>query len=246
MPVVVKRRHKVGADDVESWRHTVEVNLIGLYLVTRAFLPHIVADGGGKIINIGSGMGHAPVPGNSSYAVAKAGAWMFTQVLAREVWEQGRGGQRGRPRAGGHAADGAGRMRVGGPPPFDPSERVKAPAEVAELVLWLATRPAGGPTAQSFSLAPPTAVAGTARCGAGTCGLTQGLKTFLREQYDAHGTRIRVTSGERGRPKDRSVGQLSGERKTPPGQRRPTPDASTETTPKACDTSSCSCGTSVS
>jgi 3-oxoacyl-[acyl-carrier protein] reductase len=44
-------------------------------------------------------------------------------------------------------------MRVGGPPPFAESERVKPPEEVAELALWLATRPPGGPTAQSFSLA---------------------------------------------------------------------------------------------
>ena len=92
------------------------------------------------------------MPGNSSYAVAKAGVWMFTQVLAREVWEQGVEVNEIVP---GPVATRLteGRMRVGGPPPFDPSERVKAPAEVAELVLWLATRPAGGPTAQSFSLA---------------------------------------------------------------------------------------------
>ena len=96
----------MGEDDVDRWRRTVEVNLIGLYLVTRAFLPHISADGGGKIINIGSGMGHAPVPGNSSYAVAKAGVWMFTQVLAREVWEQDVEVNEGRARAGGHAPDG--------------------------------------------------------------------------------------------------------------------------------------------
>ncbi len=147
-----QEKSKVGADDADRWRHTVEVNLIGLYLVTRAFLPHIIADGGGKIINIGSGMGHAPVPGNSSYAVAKAGVWMFTQVLAREVWEQGVEVNEIVP---GPVATRltAGHMRVGGPPPFDPSERVKPPAEVADLALWLATRPPGGPTAQSFSLA---------------------------------------------------------------------------------------------
>ena len=154
-----QEKSKVGADDVDRWRHTVEVNLIGLYLVTRAFLPHIIADGGGKIINIGSGMGHAPVPGNSSYAVAKAGVWMFTQVLAREVWEQGVEVNEIVP---GPVATRltAGQMRVGGPPPFDPSERVKPPAEVADLALWLATRPPGGPDRAIIQPRPPTAVAG--------------------------------------------------------------------------------------
>jgi 3-oxoacyl-[acyl-carrier protein] reductase len=44
-------------------------------------------------------------------------------------------------------------FRTDAPPPFAPSERVKPPEEVAELILWLATRPPGGPTGQSFSLA---------------------------------------------------------------------------------------------
>ena len=32
-------------------------------------------------------------------------------------------------------------------------ERVKGPEEPAELILWLAQQPRGGPTGQSFSLA---------------------------------------------------------------------------------------------
>ena len=142
----------VAEADPALWRRAVEVNLMGTYLVTRAFLPHLVAAGGGKIINIGSGMGHSPRPGNSSYAVAKAGVWMLTQVLAQEVWQQGIEVNEIVP---GPVATRltAGRMEVGGPPPFAESERVKPPEEVAELALWLATRPRGGPTSQSFSLA---------------------------------------------------------------------------------------------
>jgi 3-oxoacyl-[acyl-carrier protein] reductase len=37
--------------------------------------------------------------------------------------------------------------------PFAASERLKHPDRVAELVLWLATRGADGPTGQTFSLA---------------------------------------------------------------------------------------------
>jgi 3-oxoacyl-[acyl-carrier protein] reductase len=42
---------------------------------------------------------------------------------------------------------------IGAPPPFAPSERVKVPEEVADLILWLACQRTGGPTGQSFSLA---------------------------------------------------------------------------------------------
>ena len=45
---------------------------------------------GGKIVNIGSGMGHeAPRGGNSSYNVAKAGVQMLTRCLSVELWPQG-------------------------------------------------------------------------------------------------------------------------------------------------------------
>lgn len=135
-----------------SWWPVVEVNLLGTYLVTRAFLPHLIASGGGKIINIGSGMGHEPRPGNISYSVAKAGVWMLTRALAQEVWEQGIDVNEIVPGpVATHLT--AGTMQLGGPPPFAPSERVKPPEDVAELALWLATRPPGGPTAQAFSLA---------------------------------------------------------------------------------------------
>ena len=145
-------RGPVLESDPALWRRTLEVNLAGVYLVTRAFLPHLMASGGGKIINIGSGVGHEARPGNSAYAVAKAGVWMLTRVLAQEVWQHGIEVNEIVPGPVATALT-AGSMRVGAPPPFAESERVKPPEEVAELALWLATRPRGGPTAQSFSLA---------------------------------------------------------------------------------------------
>src|SRR5262249_40896802 len=42
--------------------------------------------GAGKIITVGSGIGHRGVPGSSAYACAKAGLWMLTRVLAQELW----------------------------------------------------------------------------------------------------------------------------------------------------------------
>ncbi|MEE2752672.1 MAG: SDR family oxidoreductase [Candidatus Latescibacterota bacterium] len=145
----IEKEHVVDSDP-KLWIKDVNVNLISAYLVTQAILPHMM-EGGGKIINMGSGMGHSPGAGNSAYHVGKAGMWMLTRCLADEVWEKGITVNELIP--GPVATDlTAGRMAVGGPPPFAPSEYVKSPEDVIPLALWLATQPSHGPTAQSFSL----------------------------------------------------------------------------------------------
>ncbi|MFT5370286.1 MAG: 3-oxoacyl-[acyl-carrier protein] reductase [Candidatus Latescibacterota bacterium] len=137
--------------DPDLWIKDVTVNCTSAYLVTRALLPLMIESGGGKIINVGSGMGHRPGPNSSAYHVGKAGMWMFTQCLSEEVWEHGIDVNELIP--GPVATDLTdGRMKVGGPPPFAPSEHVKTPEDVTPLALYLATQPNGGPTGQSFSL----------------------------------------------------------------------------------------------
>ena len=49
--------------------------------------PYLKDRGGGKIITIGSGIGHNGRVSSSAYACAKAGAWILTRVLAQELWE---------------------------------------------------------------------------------------------------------------------------------------------------------------
>jgi 3-oxoacyl-[acyl-carrier protein] reductase len=145
-------RQTILTSDPERWAQTVAVNLTGVYYCCRAALPSMIEAGGGKIIVVGSGLGHAPTAGNSAYNAAKAGAWMLTRCLAEEVWQHGVEVNEVVP---GPVFSRLTRdvFRPGEPPPFAPSERVKEPEEVAELILWLAARPPGGPTAQSFSLA---------------------------------------------------------------------------------------------
>lgn len=137
---------------VDDWVTAVRLNIDGVYLVSRFFTPVMIESGGGKIINIGSGMGHRAGDSNSSYRVGKAGSWMLTQCMAEELWNHGIEVNELVP--GPVATDATkGIMKIGGPPPFAPSERVKSPDEVAPLALWLATQAPGGPTGQSFSLA---------------------------------------------------------------------------------------------
>jgi len=138
--------------DPGKWTDTIALNVLGVYYTTRAALPHLIRAGRGKIINVGSGMGHGVATGNAAYSAAKAAVWMVTQVLAQEVWPHGIDVNEVVP---GPVLTRLteGEFRTDAPPPFSPSERVKPPEEVAELILWLATRPPGGPTGQSFSLA---------------------------------------------------------------------------------------------
>ena len=145
-------RAPVVDSDPERWTATIVTNLAGVYYCTRAALPVMIGAGSGKIINIGSGMGHAVATGNSAYSASKAGAWMFTQVLAQEVWAHGIDVNEVVPGPV-FTKFTEDVFRPGEPPPYTPSERVKLPEEVAELILWLAVRPPGGPTGQSFSLA---------------------------------------------------------------------------------------------
>ena len=140
----------VADSDPDLWIKDIEANLFSAYLVTHAILPLMKATGG-KIINIGSGMGHSSGAGSSAYHVGKAGMWMLTRCLADEVWEDGITVNELIP--GPVATDlTTGRMEVGGPPPFAPSEYVKGPDDVTPLAMWLAAQPDHGPTAQTFSL----------------------------------------------------------------------------------------------
>ncbi|MCC6179467.1 MAG: SDR family oxidoreductase [Chloroflexi bacterium] len=136
----------------DRWANTINLNLLGVYYGCHAALPHLIAAGGGKIVNVGSGMGHSPSPGNLAYNSAKAGVWMFTRGLAQEVWQQGIDVNEvvPGPVLTRLTED---RFTTDAPPPFAPSERVKGPEEVAALILWVVQFPPGGPTGQSFSLA---------------------------------------------------------------------------------------------
>ena len=144
----------IAESDPAEWWRGVEVNLYGTYLVTRAFLERMRP--GGKIVNIGSGMGHeAPRGRNSSYNVAKSGVSMFTRALAVEVWERGIQVNEVLPGLVANGLDPEAKLAAarGEPPRFAASERLKHPDRVAELVLWLVTRGEDGPIGQSFSLA---------------------------------------------------------------------------------------------
>jgi 2-dehydro-3-deoxy-L-rhamnonate dehydrogenase (NAD+) len=67
------------------WRQVVEVNLIGPYLTCRAIVPHMIANGYGRIVNIASIAGKEGNPNASHYSASKAGLIGLTKSLAKEL-----------------------------------------------------------------------------------------------------------------------------------------------------------------
>jgi NAD(P)-dependent dehydrogenase (short-subunit alcohol dehydrogenase family) len=73
-----------GSLTLESWRHEVEGNLTGAYIVTEAVLSGMRKAGGGAIVNIGSVNGLAYF-GNPAYSAAKSALEGYTRSLAVEL-----------------------------------------------------------------------------------------------------------------------------------------------------------------
>ena len=74
---------------VEEWDRVIAVNLRGPYLCCRALLPHMKAQGYGKILNISSGTFFNGRPNITNYVASKGGVIGITRSLARETGEYG-------------------------------------------------------------------------------------------------------------------------------------------------------------
>jgi len=70
--------------DEDAWMKTIDVNLHGVFRVSRAVLPMMFGRQA-SIINTASRAGKVPPIFNGAYAVAKAGVIMLTKVMAREL-----------------------------------------------------------------------------------------------------------------------------------------------------------------
>ncbi|WP_204988038.1 SDR family NAD(P)-dependent oxidoreductase [Sporolactobacillus pectinivorans] len=140
-------RNLVEKSNPDGWFQTINVNLIGAYNCAHSVIPYMKQKGG-KIITIGSGLGHRGNQGGSAYACSKAGLWMLTRILAEELWQYKISVNELIPGPVTTSMDNNSKASV-----FDiESEWIKEPKDVIPLAIFLATQPEIGPTAQSFSL----------------------------------------------------------------------------------------------
>lgn len=96
--------HNVGADlseanlgrdktlldtDFDVWQRTLDVNLLGYVRTARAVLPHLLAQGGGAIVNTSSGGSLGTDPQHVAYNAAKAAVNQLTRHIANNWGGQG-------------------------------------------------------------------------------------------------------------------------------------------------------------
>lgn len=137
--------------NIDEWKRVIDVNLNGAFYTIKAAIPYLKRNGTGKIITIGSGMGHKGRADGSAYSCSKAGLWMLTRILAQELSEYKISvnelipGPVNTNMGNDSMKDKRSAFSING-------EWIKTPDDVTDLAVFLAGQPSIGPTAQSYSL----------------------------------------------------------------------------------------------
>lgn len=125
----------------DEWRNVLDANLTGLFLVSKAAIPHLRE--GGSIINIVSGVSIEGRAEWGAYSVSKFGVEGLNQILAAELEERG---------VRVNAVDPGGmrtNMRAAAYPDEDPMTRI-TPEENTAVFLYLASDESSGVTGERF------------------------------------------------------------------------------------------------
>jgi 3-oxoacyl-[acyl-carrier protein] reductase len=124
-----------------AWAHTLAVNLVGAANATFRAVPHLVAAGGGAVVNVSSRGAFRGEPDNPAYGASKAGLNAFAQSMALALAPQGISVTCVAPgfvqtEMAREVLDGPGGAAVRAQSPFG---RVASADEVAAAVRWLAS-----------------------------------------------------------------------------------------------------------
>jgi NAD(P)-dependent dehydrogenase (short-subunit alcohol dehydrogenase family) len=79
----------VNEADPDVWDQTLRVNLTGAMVAIQAAVPHMIARGGGSVINTASGAGLTGDLRNPAYGASKAALISLTRYVATEFGKQG-------------------------------------------------------------------------------------------------------------------------------------------------------------
>ena len=72
-----------------TWRHVLEVNLDGTFMLTRELLPQLRASPAGAIVNVASAAALIGTPGMAAYTASKGALVSLTRQLAIEYARDG-------------------------------------------------------------------------------------------------------------------------------------------------------------
>lgn len=74
---------------LDEWNTVLDTNLTSVFLMCRAFVPHMKGMGYGRVLNMSSIMSHISLPGRSAYSSSKAALLGLTRALALELAGEG-------------------------------------------------------------------------------------------------------------------------------------------------------------
>jgi NAD(P)-dependent dehydrogenase (short-subunit alcohol dehydrogenase family) len=74
---------------LDEWRSVLDTNLTSVFLMCRAFVPHMTGTGYGRVLNMTSIMSHVSLPGRTAYSASKAALLGLTRALALEYAGEG-------------------------------------------------------------------------------------------------------------------------------------------------------------
>ncbi|KQY13887.1 SDR family NAD(P)-dependent oxidoreductase [Rhizobium sp. Root482] len=151
--------------DLALWNRVIGINLTGTFLVTQAALPSVRRAGKGRIVNIASTAGLTGYPYVSAYCASKHGVIGLTRALALELARSDVTvnavcpGFTDTPLIDGAVETISG--KTGRSPEearaslarANPQGRLVTPQEVADTVLWLASKKATAITGQAIPVA---------------------------------------------------------------------------------------------
>ena len=147
-----KRLHEI---DDATWAHVLDVNLTGVFRMTRAVLPQMLKQGKGAIVNISSIASLVGIPTSPAYAASKGALDALTRALAIDYANEGircnvvNPGLIDTPMAA---------PLMSNPEQLDPIlshypiRRAGKPEEVANMVLYLASDEAAWVTGGTFPI----------------------------------------------------------------------------------------------
>jgi NAD(P)-dependent dehydrogenase (short-subunit alcohol dehydrogenase family) len=75
----------VDAYPLDAWQQVIAIDLTGVFHCCRAVVPHMKAQGYGRIVNVASIAGKEGNPNASAYSAAKAGVIALTKSLGKEL-----------------------------------------------------------------------------------------------------------------------------------------------------------------
>ncbi len=85
---MIRRKNIIQLNE-EEWDSVLDVNLRGVYLLSRHIIPLMIKKGGGSIINNSSGWGLRGGPDAAAYCAAKGGVVTLTRAMAIDHGKQG-------------------------------------------------------------------------------------------------------------------------------------------------------------